>query len=88
VRFELSSPYVYILLMKSHQSDRSSDETVKIWDIAARQCVSTLTDQSGDVWGVSWRPIPGAGAGALVSSGDDGRLRWWRSAGAGAATGA
>jgi len=64
----------------------SSDQTVKIWDIAARQCVSTLTDQSGDVWGVSWRPISGAGAGTLVSSGDDGRLRWWRSAGAGAAT--
>ncbi|KAF9516846.1 hypothetical protein BS47DRAFT_608820 [Hydnum rufescens UP504] len=36
----------------------SSDQTVKIWDIAARQCVSTLTDQSGDVWGVSWRPTP------------------------------
>lgn len=63
----------------------SSDQTVKVWDIAARQCVSTLSSNAGEVWGVSWRPTPGAGVGALVSSGEDGKLRWWRSAGAPAA---
>jgi len=60
----------------------SCDQTVKIWDMGSRQCVSTLSDNSGEVWGVSWKPILGLGAGGLVSSGEDGKLRWWRSAGA------
>jgi len=68
----------------------SSDHSVKIWDIASRQCVSTLSEQggTGEIWGVSWRPSIGVGAGgagALVTSGEDGRLRWWRSAGGGPA---
>ena len=44
--------------------------------------MSTLSDNSGEVWGVSWKPVSTSGAGALVSSGEDGKLRWWRSAGA------
>lgn len=63
-------------------SCRSCDGTVKVWDIGSRQCVSTLSDNSGEVWGVSWKPVSTSGAGALVSSGEDGKLRWWRSAGA------
>ncbi|KAF8309560.1 WD repeat-containing protein 61 [Clavulina sp. PMI_390] len=59
----------------------SSDGTVKIWDIGGRQCVSTLSDNAGEVWGVSWKPVPSAGNGALVSSGEDGKLRFWASAG-------
>ncbi|KAF8339184.1 WD repeat-containing protein 61 [Cantharellus anzutake] len=63
----------------------SSDRNVKIWDLTSRQCVSTLSsssEQSGEVWGVSWKPV--AGSSALVSTGEDGSLRWWRTAGAGA----
>ncbi|KAH9947193.1 WD repeat-containing protein 61 [Amylocystis lapponica] len=62
----------------------SADKTMKVWDIAARTAVSTVTD-TGEVWAVSWRPKPSAAgsAGAFVSGGDDGIVRWWRSAGAG-----
>lgn len=66
----------------------SSDQTVKIWDLGERKCVSTLSGGGGEVWGVSWKPAMSGGAGgagnngAIVSSGEDGTLRWWRSAGA------
>ncbi|KAG6863707.1 hypothetical protein C0993_010573 [Termitomyces sp. T159_Od127] len=64
----------------------SADKTIKVWDIAARAAVATVQD-TGEVWGVSWRPrIAGsAGGGAFVSAGEDGVVRWWRGAGAGAA---
>ncbi|KAG6894291.1 hypothetical protein C0993_011861 [Termitomyces sp. T159_Od127] len=64
----------------------SADKTIKVWDIAARAAVATVQD-TGEVWGVSWRPrIAGsAGGGAFVSAGEDGVVRWWRVAGAGAA---
>jgi len=55
----------------------SADGTVKVWDIAARQCVSTV-QETGEAWGVSWRPQGGS---AMVSGGDSGLLRWWRGAG-------
>lgn len=40
---------------------------------------------SGEVWSVSWRPrAPAVGsAGAFVSGGEDGVVKWWRGAGAG-----
>lgn len=62
----------------------SADKTAKVWDIGARAAVSTVQDQ-GEVWSVSWRPKPPAHgtAGAYVSGGEDGLVRWWRSAGAG-----
>ncbi|KAH7922060.1 WD40 repeat-like protein [Leucogyrophana mollusca] len=62
----------------------SADKTIKVWDLAARTAVSTIQD-SGEVWAVAWRPKPSAtgSAGAFVSGGEDGRVRWWRSAGAG-----
>ncbi|KAH9943254.1 WD repeat-containing protein 61 [Epithele typhae] len=62
----------------------SSDKTVKVWDIGARAAVSTVQDQ-GEVWSVSWRPRPPAHgtAGAYVTGGEEGVVRWWRSAGAG-----
>ena len=62
----------------------SADKTIKVWDIGARAAVSTIQDSS-DVWSVSWRPRPAAqgSAGAFVTGGEDGTLRWWRSAGAG-----
>ncbi|KAF9004153.1 WD40 repeat-like protein, partial [Hymenopellis radicata] len=37
--------------------------------------------KNGEVWSVSWRP---KGAGAFVSGGEDGVVRWWRGAGAAA----
>ncbi|KAJ3005750.1 hypothetical protein NUW54_g4203 [Trametes sanguinea] len=62
----------------------SADKTMKVWDIGARAAVSTVQD-NGEVWSVSWRPKPPAHgtAGAFVSGGEDGVVRWWRSAGAG-----
>jgi WD repeat-containing protein 61 len=55
---------------------------MKIWDLAARAAVCTIRD-TGEVWGVAWRPNPSAsGSGAaFVSGGDDGVVRWWRGAG-------
>ncbi|KAL4081294.1 WD40-repeat-containing domain protein [Scleroderma yunnanense] len=63
----------------------SADKTIKVWDLTARTVVSTV-QESGEVWGVSWRPKPAppGSAGAFVSAGQDGYVRWWRSAGAGA----
>ncbi|TFK29033.1 WD repeat-containing protein 61 [Coprinopsis marcescibilis] len=60
----------------------SADKTIKVWDIAARSAVSTIQD-TGEVWSVSWRPKPPAlgTAGAFVSGGEDGVVRWWRGAG-------
>ncbi|KAG6901747.1 hypothetical protein C0995_008312 [Termitomyces sp. Mi166 len=64
----------------------SADNTIKVWDIGARAAVSTIQD-TGEVWSVSWRPkLAGPGSvGAFVSAGEDGTVRWWRGAGAGAA---
>lgn len=63
---------------------RSADKSIKVWDIGARAAVSTIQD-TGEVWSVSWRrkaPAPGSGgAGAFVSGGEDGVVRWWRGAG-------
>jgi len=61
----------------------SADKTIKVWDLASRTAVSTI-QESGEVWGVSWRPKPSApgSAGAFVSGGEDGHVKWWRSAGA------
>lgn len=62
----------------------SADKSIKVWDLAARASVST-TQESGEVWGVAWRPKPAptGSAGAFVSGGQDGLVRWWRSAGSG-----
>ncbi|KAF8139095.1 WD40-repeat-containing domain protein [Boletus edulis] len=63
----------------------SADKSIKVWDLAARTAVST-TQESGEVWSVAWRPKPAptGSAGAFVSGGQDGLVRWWRSAGSGA----
>jgi len=60
----------------------SADKTMKVWDLSARAAVSTIQD-TGEVWSVSWRPrVPSTGsAGAFLSGGEDGCVRWWRSAG-------
>ncbi|KAG8219107.1 WD40-repeat-containing domain protein [Butyriboletus roseoflavus] len=62
----------------------SADKSIKVWDLAARASVST-TQESGEVWSVAWRPKPAptGTAGAFVSGGQDGLVRWWRSAGSG-----
>lgn len=61
----------------------SADKTIKVWDLAARAAVSTIQD-TGEVWGVSWRPRAISGSsGAFVSGGEDGIVRWWRGAGGG-----
>lgn len=43
----------------AHTPNSSADKTIKVWDIAARACVSTIQD-TGEVWSVSWRPKPPA----------------------------
>lgn len=62
----------------------SADKTIKVWDLGARAAVSTV-QESGEVWGVSWRPKPPqhGSPGEFVSGGEDGVVRWWRGAGAG-----
>ncbi|KAH0840378.1 WD40-repeat-containing domain protein [Lanmaoa asiatica] len=62
----------------------SADKSIKVWDLAARAAVSTI-QESGEVWSVAWRPKPAptGSAGAFVSGGEDGLVRWWRSAGSG-----
>lgn len=62
----------------------SADKSIKVWDLAARASVST-TQESGEVWSIAWRPKPAppGSAGAFVSGGHDGVVRWWRSAGSG-----
>jgi len=62
----------------------SADKSIKVWDLAARTPVST-TQESGEVWSVAWRPKPApiGSSGAFVSGGQDGLVRWWRSAGSG-----
>lgn len=74
--------YPRILTVRTYSS--SADKTIKVWDLAARAAVSTIQD-TDQVWSVSWRPQPAANgsAGAFVSGGEDGVVRWWRSAGAG-----
>lgn len=60
----------------------SADRTVKVWDLAARAAVSTISHPN-EVWAVSWRPQVTAGSnGSFVTGADDGVLRWWRGAGA------
>ncbi|EMD40304.1 hypothetical protein CERSUDRAFT_110911 [Gelatoporia subvermispora B] len=61
----------------------SADKTIKVWDLSTRTAVSTIQD-TGEVWSVSWRPRPSPNntAGAFVSGGEDGVVRWWRAAGA------
>ncbi|KIJ10982.1 hypothetical protein PAXINDRAFT_164197 [Paxillus involutus ATCC 200175] len=63
----------------------SADKSIKVWDLAARAAVSTI-QEPGEVWSVAWRPKPApvGSAGAFVSGGQDGHVRWWRSAGSGA----
>jgi WD40 repeat protein len=65
-------------------TDRSADKTIKVWDLGARTAVSTI-QESGEVWGVAWRPRPPphGSAGEFVTGGEDGVVRWWRGAGAG-----
>ncbi|KAF8549938.1 WD40 repeat-like protein [Imleria badia] len=62
----------------------SADKCIKVWDLAARTAVST-TQESVEVWSVAWRPKPAptGSAGVFVSGGQDGLVRWWRSAGSG-----
>ncbi|KAI0337983.1 WD repeat-containing protein 61 [Trametopsis cervina] len=62
----------------------SADKTMRVWDLGTRTSVSTIQD-TGEVWSASWRPKPPqhGSAGEFVSGGEDGAVRWWRSAGAG-----
>ncbi|TCD60150.1 hypothetical protein EIP91_010633 [Steccherinum ochraceum] len=63
----------------------SADKSIKVWDISSRASVSTIHDTGGEVWSVSWRPKPPAvgSPGSFVSGSEDGKVRWWRGAGAG-----
>lgn len=59
----------------------SADKTIKVWDLAARAAVSTISE-SQEVWAVSWQPSSAAAsAGAFVTGGEDGVVRWSKAAG-------
>ncbi|KAH8822708.1 WD repeat-containing protein 61 [Flagelloscypha sp. PMI_526] len=60
----------------------SADGQVKVWDIAARQCVSTIAD-SGEIWATAWKPDSSLPTAYFVSGGDQGVAKAWRAAGAG-----
>jgi WD40 repeat protein len=52
----------------------SADRTVKIWDIAGtRECVDTVTEGEGEVWGVAWSKT----GKQLACGSEDGSLRWY-----------
>ncbi|KAI8866984.1 WD40 repeat-like protein, partial [Ramicandelaber brevisporus] len=59
----------------------SSDRTVKIWDIGARQCIDTLDRHSEAVWDVAFANTSQARGGGLneriVSVGDDARIQFY-----------
>lgn len=55
----------------------SADKTIKVWDLAARAAVCTISE-SQEVWAVSWQP---SSAGAFVAGGEDGVVRWSKAAG-------
>ena len=56
----------------THAVSCSSDHTVKVWDLAAKQCVQTLADAHNDqVWGVAFDPS----GGRFCTVGDDMSLR-------------
>ncbi|TFK63454.1 WD40 repeat-like protein [Pluteus cervinus] len=57
----------------------SLDKSIKIWDMRSQVALSTILDNSG-VWAVSWNPD---GASGFVTGGEDGSVKWWRSAGTG-----
>ena len=67
-----------------HVPYSSADESIKVWDLAARASASTI-QESGEVWSVAWRPKPAptGSSGAFVSGGQDGLVRWWHPAGPG-----
>jgi WD repeat-containing protein 61 len=79
--YTLFSILVLLSVANVDEQNSSADKTIKVWDIGARAAVSTIQD-TGEVWSVKWRPKIGS-AGAIVSGGEDGVVKWWRSAGAG-----
>lgn len=58
----------------------SADKTIKVWDLAARAAVFTIS-QSQEVWAVSWQPSAAASSRAFVTGGEDGVVRWLKAAG-------
>ncbi|KAG8782577.1 hypothetical protein FRC12_020637 [Ceratobasidium sp. 428] len=59
----------------------SADKTVRIWDIGTRKSLA-VQQHTGEVWGVSWRPLSAGGGNAFVTGGEGRVVEWWRSAGA------
>lgn len=52
----------------------SSDRTVRLWDLSMRAATQTMSNHSDQVWGVTFRPMAGAGVrggGRLASVSDD-----------------
>jgi WD repeat-containing protein 61 len=70
------------ILVDNTICNSSADKTIKVWDLAARAAVCTISE-SQEVWAVSWQPSSAAAsAGAFVAGGEDGVVRWSKAAGA------
>ncbi len=41
---------------KEHFVSSSADHTVKVWEVASKQCVHTFADHSDQVWSVCYNP--------------------------------
>lgn len=54
-------------------STASWDYSVRIWDVAARQCLQVLQGHRNEVWAVAFRPD----GNALISGGKDGSIKLW-----------
>lgn len=65
----------------------SSDKTVRVYDLNQTKqssAVFSAPSGGGEVWSVSWKPVPsGGGGGMFVTGGEDGTVKFWRAAGAG-----
>lgn len=69
---------------------RSADKSIRVWDLAATRSALSIVTEPAEIWSVGWRyptgepgVLVGAGGSAgFVSGSADGRVRWYRSAGA------
>jgi WD40 repeat protein len=53
---------------------------VRVWDIGTRKSLA-VQQHTGEVWGVSWRPILAGGGNTFVTGGEEKVVEWWSAPG-------